>query len=90
MDPFGDLTRALTAIDNARMEWNAARLKWSFLDGPPTAAEETAPPEKSAGPPLESLGFLQVCKLGLAFTWPLALVALAALGVLIFFLVGHK
>src|SRR6266536_5319425 len=30
-----ELTRALTVIDNARMEWNAARLKWAMLNGPP-------------------------------------------------------
>src|SRR5947199_4866325 len=30
------LTRALTVIDNSRMEWNAARLKWSLLNDPPT------------------------------------------------------
>src|SRR5213075_134164 len=28
-----ELTRALTVIDNARMEWNAARLKWPLLSG---------------------------------------------------------
>src|SRR6266404_267580 len=34
-----ELTRALTIIDNSRMEWNAARLKWPLVNGPP------APPE---------------------------------------------
>jgi hypothetical protein len=85
-----ELTRALTAIDNARMEWNAARLKWVFLNGPPASADEASPAEKPSGPSFDSLGFLQLCKLGVALTWPLALVALAALGVLIFFLANHK
>ena len=29
-----ELTRALTTLDNARMEWNSARLKFKVLDGP--------------------------------------------------------
>jgi len=85
-----DLTRALTVLDNARMEWNAARLKWPLLNGPPQPEDAPAPLENSARPTLESLGFLQLCKLGLAFTWPLTAVALAALGILIAFLMGHK
>jgi len=28
-----ELTRALTTLENARMEWNSARLKWPVLDG---------------------------------------------------------
>ena len=28
-----ELTRALTTIENARLEWNSARLKWPVLDG---------------------------------------------------------
>jgi len=85
-----EVTRALTIIDNGRMEWNAARLKWALLNGPQTPEQEVSAAEKSAHPSLDSLGFLQLCKLGLAFTWPLAIVALAALGVLIFILLGHK
>src|SRR5205814_1314298 len=74
-----EVTRALTIIDNGRMEWNAARLKWALLNGPPTPEQEAAPAEKIAPPSLDSLGFLRLCKLGLALTWPLAIVALAAL-----------
>src|SRR5882724_10848746 len=39
-----ELTRALTAIENARMEWNGARLKFSVLSGSPseTAAAPAA------------------------------------------------
>src|SRR5438445_6588332 len=29
-----ELTRALTALENARMEWNSARLKFPILSGP--------------------------------------------------------
>ncbi|HSH94966.1 MAG TPA: hypothetical protein VK968_12525, partial [Roseimicrobium sp.] len=43
-----ELTRALTTLDNARMEWNGARLKWTKLDGalPDGAAEGGTGPAK--------------------------------------------
>src|SRR6266566_1782193 len=85
-----EVTRALTIIDNGRMEWNAARLKWPRLNGPQTPEQEPSPAEKIAPLSFDSLGFLQLCKLGLALTWPLAIVASAALGVLIFILLGRK
>jgi len=85
-----EVTRALTIIDNSRMEWNAARLKWPLLNGPQPQDQEASPAEKIVHPSLDTLGFLQLCKLGLALTWPLAIVALAALGVLILILLGHK
>src|SRR4030095_4486166 len=39
-----ELTRALTTLENARMEWNASRLKFSLLSGPPVdpTSHETA------------------------------------------------
>ncbi|MBI4324761.1 MAG: hypothetical protein HY674_05800 [Chloroflexi bacterium] len=76
-----ELTRALTILDNARMEWNAARLKWPLLDQAPLAGaggqEEASAPANS---PLESRSFWQLCRLGLALTWPVALVGLLGLG----------
>jgi len=84
-----ELTRALTAIDNARMEWNAARLKWSLLNGEPMNGEPATAEATPAPAPLEALSFGRLCKLGLAFTWPLALVALAALVLLILVLLGR-
>ncbi len=84
-----ELTRALTTIENARMEWNAARLKWNVLDGTaatggsaPTAA---APGTLPAGWP-QQLGLVELCRVGLALTWPLALVAAAGLVTLAFLL----
>src|SRR5256884_4267770 len=53
-----EVTRALTIIDNGRMEWNAARLKWPLLNGPETPEQEASPAEKSAPPSLDSFGFL--------------------------------
>lgn len=71
-----ELTRALTTIENARMEWNAARLKFPLLTAAPAPVEEEpkTPPSLLAD---AELG--QLLKLGLALTWPLAV-----LGALIF------
>jgi hypothetical protein len=85
-----ELTRALTAIENARMEWNTARLKLPALS--PEALKKTeveTAPQKIAPSPLASLSFGQLCKIGLAMTWPLVLVGLVALGVFIAILVRH-
>ena len=63
------------------MEWNSARVKWTILDG----ALEKAAAEKAGGAaPLMGQSFSDLCRLGFAFTWPIALVALlGALGVII-------
>lgn len=78
-----ELTRALTAVENARMEWNSARLKFPLLSGTASAEEASAP--SSAGLPsaLAGLGFVPLCRVGLALTWPLAILGLAALGVVL-------
>jgi len=90
-DNFGtELTRALTTLENARMEWNAARLKFPVLSG--QMPEGGARPAESAGPqssllPAQSFG--ELCRVGLALTWPLAAVALLALAVLLAVLLRH-
>lgn len=80
-----ELTRALTAIENARMEYNAARVKWPVL----TAANR-GPNDPSTGDPTQhhrqgqplhfdrSTSFLELCRIGFAMTWPLATVTLIA------------
>ena len=78
-----ELTRALTTIENARMEWNGARLKFSVLDG---EVKEAAGPGEAPAPavsPFASMSFGELCRFGLAMTWPLVLIALIALGVLV-------
>lgn len=85
-----ELTRALTALENARMEWNAARLKFPVLSG--TAQNGSASASATAGPPASFLAahsFGELCRLGLALTWPLAAVALVALAALLVFLMRH-
>jgi hypothetical protein len=74
-----ELTRALTSIENARMEWNAARLKFPILSGGALNGAETDAGAKSPQALFTGRSFFQLCKLGLALTWPLATVALAAL-----------
>src|SRR6266850_2348938 len=79
-----ELTRALTAVENARMEWNSARLKFPLLSGNPSESEaKTNSSNPFTASALAGLGFGQLCRLGLALTWPVAVVALAALGVFV-------
>jgi hypothetical protein len=78
-----ELTRGLTAIENARMEWNSARLKIPSLSGEAAKKTETEVASAPAASPLANLSFGQLCKIGLAMTWPLLIIALVALGVFI-------
>ncbi|HTD66028.1 MAG TPA: hypothetical protein VK846_05795 [Candidatus Limnocylindria bacterium] len=66
-----ELTRANTAIESARMEWNGARLKWPILSG--EKFEQMAEKSKPAATPLGEKSFLELCRLGIALTWPIAL-----------------
>ena len=78
-----ELTRALTAVENGRMEWNTARLKFPILTGEKPASNAAGPAAPPEALPVSNRSFGELCKLGLALTWPLALVALTALGVFI-------
>jgi hypothetical protein len=79
-----ELTRALTTIENARMEWNSARLKLSALAGEAAQQKtEASPAPQPAVSPFASISLGELCKIGFAMTWPLVLVALGALGVLV-------
>lgn len=79
-----ELTRALTTLENARMDWNGARLKFPVLTGQANATKSgLTGTSASAAPLLAPKSFLELCKLGLAFTWPLVGVVLLALGVLV-------
>jgi hypothetical protein len=85
-----ELTRGLTALENARMEWNTARLKFPVLSG--TAQVGSASTPNAAAPPASFLAahsFGELCRLGLALTWPLAAVALVALAALLVLLLRH-
>jgi hypothetical protein len=73
-----ELTRALTVLENARMEWNSARLKFPLLAVEATEGAEAAAP-KAAPSLLASASLGQLCKIGFALTWPLVLLGLAGL-----------
>lgn len=76
-----ELGRSLNTIENARLEWNTARLKWPILDGKqPVPGEEPPPP-----PTLKDLGFWALCRIGLAFSWPLLLISGGILAMLMLF-----
>ena len=79
-----ELTRALTIVENARMEWNSARLKLPALEG--ESAQKKSETESAPAPivsPFANLSFGELCKIGLAMTWPLLIVALVALGIFV-------
>ncbi len=77
-----ELTRALTVLENARMEWNAARLKFPVLAGAAQAPVAPTPANTAAPVPFGPKTFGELCRMGFALTWPLAAVGLAALGLL--------
>ena len=81
-----ELTRALTALENARMEWNAARLKFPVLSGTAKGGASAAAAATPRASFLAGHRFSELCRLGLALTWPLAAVALVALAALLLIL----
>src|SRR5262245_24896612 len=86
-----ELTRALTVVENARMEWNAARLKFPVLTGSVQNGAPVSAENRAAAPEAwEERSFFQLCKLGLALTWPVALAVLSTLGVLLVLLFGRR
>jgi hypothetical protein len=77
-----ELTSAATTIENARMEWNAARLKFPLLSGaPPSAPATLADPRRPVFPPETEVW--QLCKIGLALSWPLVLLLAGIFAVLL-------
>lgn len=85
---FGiELTRALTAVENARMEWNTARLKFPVLSAPLLEPENAPkPPGVMAPASLANHSFGELCRLGFALTWPLAVVLVLGFAALLVFL----
>jgi len=79
-----ELTRALTVLENSRLEWNAARLKFPVLAGSvPTEAAAVPGVDNSLPNLLQQQSWAQLCKLGLALTWPVALTAIGIVLVLL-------
>lgn len=85
-----ELTRGLTALENARMEWNAARLKFTVLSGQAPEGAPGTPPQSTPAPTfLAAHSFGELCRIGLALTWPLAVIALLAFIALVIALLRH-
>ncbi|HYG36624.1 MAG TPA: hypothetical protein VEC99_17655 [Clostridia bacterium] len=79
-----ELTRALTTLENARMEWNSAQLKFPILSDTPQGTGPGSVNGKNSAPSLfDTYSFGDLCRLGFALTWPLAAVALAGLLILL-------
>ena len=75
-ESFGiELTRSLTVLENARLEWNTARLKLPVLSTPP-ARGSAGDPGDSPAPLLAKYSFSEMCRLGFAMSWPVAAVLL--------------
>ncbi len=73
------------------MEYNSARLKFSVLNGSAAVANKTAHSQQGVGASgltLSELSLGQLCKLGLALTWPLAL-AVLIVGAMLVLVVRH-
>ena len=65
-----ELTKALTTLENARMEWNSARVKFAILDGALKSPEQEK--EGKGAALLHGQSFADLCRLGFALTWPVA------------------
>lgn len=78
-----ELTRALTTLENARMEWNAARLKFPQLATQAATSDPTAEAQRPPPSLLDSYTFGDLCRIGFALTWPVAAVALVLAIVLV-------
>lgn len=80
-----ELTRGLTTIENARMEWNSARLKFTVLAGVKPGQESANGAQTMPGANfMGARTFPELCRLGFALTWPVALAVLC--GVLLLLL----
>lgn len=84
-----ELTRALTTIENSRMEWNSSRLKFPVLAGGEGEADRGKPDRKNALAALEGMSFLELGKIGLALWWPLMVAMLLGVAVLGALLARH-
>lgn len=74
-----ELTRALTTIESARMEWNTARLKWPVLNKALETDEDASGSPVVNTPLFGAQSFGQLCRIGFALNWPSAVLALILL-----------
>jgi len=87
-----ELTKALTSIENARMELNSAKLKWPILTTSSSNVEANSDVSTSSIHPntIANIKFRELCKLGLAFSWPIAAVILIVAIAFMIIYIYHK
>lgn len=79
------LSRDSAAVENARMEWNTARLKWPVLNSSNLLNDEDEAAEsKPVKPFTEAQSFADMCRLGFALTWPVAVAVLVIGGLIVY------
>ncbi len=85
-----ELAQALTTLENARMEWNSAQLKWPMLSGSsvPLAPGRSASAAEDRPGLLEGRTPADLARLGLALTWPVA-AAVLAVGLILAFVLAR-
>lgn len=79
-----ELTRALTVLENARMEWNSVRVKFPVVESTPeelAAGQQAA--SRAGNPFLQPQDWPQLFRLGIALTWPMILVGIGIFLVLL-------
>jgi chromosome segregation ATPase len=82
-----ELTKALTTLENARMEWNSARMKFTLLNGEGSAPLRDASGSRKLAGNLGEMTVTELTRIGFALTWPLVAVGallLVAIVLLIF------
>lgn len=78
-----ELSRAMGVVDHARMEWNTARLKFPVLSRKPDEPGPGAEAPSVAGLGQPQRNFMELATVGLAYTWPIALIGLGILATLL-------
>jgi hypothetical protein len=74
-----ELAQGLTTIENARLEWNSARLKWPVLNKAVETEEDSGDTPTVNTPLFGQQSFGQLCRIGFALNWPSAVLALVIL-----------
>lgn len=85
----GELTRALTTLESARMEWNSAQVKWPVLTPKNGGPSGNSPDAEDAAPLFHGKTPGELARLGLALTWPVA-VAVLAVGTALAFVLARR
>jgi hypothetical protein len=75
-----ELTRALSVVENARQEWNSARLKFPIIDAP---TEKEQAPQQLIQSGIKIPDFYELLKIGFAINFPLVIIILIAIIVIL-------